>query len=330
MLFRSTSGWPTGPAQFGWGGKGEVTTIPKGPITSYYVKHLDVADPTAYRTVTLSLHVDDGAAVYLNGTEVARLNLPAGRITANTVASTYVSGAAETRWVDLTVPASLLRAGDNAVAVELHQADISNGDAIFDLSVVGRGSIEAVAPSSPAVTVTGTGISTAALSWTAATDYNTVIGYLVSRDGTPLAFTTDRTFSDAGLNSNTQYSYSVTAYDTSGNPSVSGTAVVTTGVTTSLVSSGDAWSYWSDGTTPAGWNQPGFNAATWPSGPSQLGWGGRGEVTSVPSGQITQYYVRHINVTNPAQYAALNLSVKRDDGIAVYVDRKSTRLNSSH
>ena len=139
--------------------------------------------------------------------------------------STYVSGGAETRWVDLTVPASLLRAGDNAVAVELHQADISNGDAIFDLSVVGRGSIEAVAPSSPAVTVTGTGISTAALSWTAATDYNTVIGYLVSRDGTPLAFTTDRTFSDAGLNSNTQYTYTVTAYDTSGNPSVPGTEI---------------------------------------------------------------------------------------------------------
>lgn len=315
-----TSGWPTGPAQFGWGGKGEVTAIPKGPITSYYVQHLDIVDPTEYRTVTLSLHLDDGAAVYLNGTEVARVNLPAGRITANTVASTYVSGAAESRWVDVSVPASLLRAGDNAVAVEVHQADINNGDAIFDLALVARGSIETVAPTAPALTVTDTGISTAALSWTEATDINTVIGYLISRDGTPLAFTTERTFSDAGLTSSTAYAYSVAAYDTSGNPSAPGVAVATTGVTSALISSGDSWAYRSDGTTPAGWNQPGFDASAWPSGPSQLGWGGRGEVTPVPSGQITQYYLRRVQVTNPAQYAALNLSVKRDDGIAVYVN----------
>ena len=165
-----TSAWPTGTAQFGWGAKGETTAIPKGPVTSYYVKHLNVADPSAFRTATLSLHVDDGAVVYVNGIEAARLNMPNGRITANTAASTYVSGLAESRWLDLAVPASMFRAGDNSIAVEVHQADINNGDAIFDLALVARGSIETVAPTAPVVTVTDTGISTAALSWTASTD----------------------------------------------------------------------------------------------------------------------------------------------------------------
>jgi hypothetical protein len=315
-----TSAWPTGSAQFGWGAKGETTAIPKGPITSYYVKHVNVADPSTFRTATLSLHVDDGAVVYVNGVEAARLNMPSGRITANTSASTYVSGLAEARWLDLAVPASMFRAGDNSIAVEVHQADINNGDAIFDLALVARGSIETVSPTTPAVSVTDTGISTAALSWTASTDANTVIGYLVQRDGSPLAFTSATTFADSGLASDTSYTYSVTAYDTSGNPSVPGSAAARTQITTALVSSGDAWSYLTNGTTPTGWNLPGFDATSWSTGPSQLGWGGRGEVTPIPSGQITQYFVRHIQVANPAQYSVLDLSVKRDDGIAVYVN----------
>ncbi|MFM7061411.1 MAG: fibrinogen-like YCDxxxxGGGW domain-containing protein [Actinomycetes bacterium] len=315
-----TSAWTTGPAQFGWGGKGEVTAIPKGPITSYYVKHIDVADPGAFRTVTLSMRVDDGAVVFINGVEAVRANMPSGRITANTVASSYVSGGSESRWIDYAIPASLLRAGDNSIAVEVHQADINNGDAIFDVALVGRGSIEAVAPTTPVVTVADTGISTVALTWTASADPNTVIGYLVRRNGVPIAFTTGLALGDSGLSPDTAYAYSVTAFDTSGNPSTPGTIDTRTKVKTALVLSGDSWSFRADGTTPEGWNQPGFDATSWASGPSQLGWGGRGELTPVPSGQITQYFVRHIQVTNPAQYAALTLSVKRDDGIAVSVN----------
>lgn len=316
----NTSTWATGAAQFGWGGKGETTAIPKGPITSYYVKHVDVADPSAFRTVTMSMRVDDGAMVFVNGVEVVRANMPSGRITANSVASSYVSGGSESRWIDYAIPASMLRAGDNSIAVEVHQADINNGDAIFDLALVGRGSIEAVAPTTPTVSLLDTGISTAALAWTASSDLNTVIGYLVRRDGVPIAFTTGLAFSDSGLSPDTSYSYSVTAFDTSGNPSTPATLAARTTVKTALVTSGDVWSFRSDGTTPPGWNQPGYDASSWTSGPSQLGWGGRGEITPVPSGQITQYFLRHIQVSNPAQYAALNLSVKRDDAIAVYVN----------
>ena len=46
--------------------------------TQYYVKHFTVDDPSQYQQLLLRLVRDDGAAVYLNGIEVRRDNLPAG------------------------------------------------------------------------------------------------------------------------------------------------------------------------------------------------------------------------------------------------------------
>ena len=61
--------------------------IPSGPITSYFVKHVNVPTPSLYSTVTVRLKRDDGAAVYVNGVEAVRDNLPGGPLTASTPAS---------------------------------------------------------------------------------------------------------------------------------------------------------------------------------------------------------------------------------------------------
>ena len=63
------------------------------------------------------------------------------------------------------------------------------------------------------------------LSWTASTDNIGVAGYIVRRDGTPIAFTPSTSFVDTGLAPGTTYTYDVTALDTSGNVSAPGTAV---------------------------------------------------------------------------------------------------------
>ncbi|MGZ6997003.1 MAG: OmpL47-type beta-barrel domain-containing protein [Acidimicrobiia bacterium] len=315
------SSWPTGSSQLGWGGKGESTTIAGTGTTSYFVRHVDVSDPSSYKTLTVRLKRDDGAAVYVNGTEVVRDNLPAGALTANTVAAGYTSGAAESTWYEFTVPATLLTAGTNTVAVELHQADAANGDGVFDLELVARGAAEANAPTAPVVSVAGTSATTATLSWTPSTDDSAVAGYLVRRNGAVVAFTASTTFADTGLTPSTGYSYDVRAMDNSGNVSPAGTAVTTTLANPALVKSGDVWSYRSDGTDPGtAWRQPGFDASSWASGPSQLGWGNRGEVTVVPSGQITQYFVHHFAVGDPSDEQQLQLRLKRDDAAAVYLN----------
>ncbi len=316
-----SSGWSTGASQLGWGSKGETTTIGSSPITDYFVKHVNIPSPSIYGTVTVRLKADDGAVVYINGVEAVRSNLPAGPLTASTLASSFISGNQETTWNEYQVPASMFANGDNTIAVELHQATAANNDGIFDLELVARTSTEANPPTTPAPSVSNVTYSAATVSWAPSTDDAAVIGYLVRRNGTPVAFTTSTSFIDSGLTPTTNYSYDVLAYDTSGNASAAGTVGTTTLGNPTIVKSGDTWSYLATNTDPGTtWRQPGFNASSWATGPSQLGWGGRGELTTVPTGTLTQYYVHHFNVADPGSIPQLKLRLKRDDGAAVYLN----------
>ena len=74
------SAWRTGPAELGFGDGDETTVIIRGALT-YYFRHdfdIDVVDSIA--ALQLDIRRDDGAIVYLNGTEVVRSNMPAGEV----------------------------------------------------------------------------------------------------------------------------------------------------------------------------------------------------------------------------------------------------------
>ena len=77
--------------------------------------------------------IDDGIAVYVNGTEVFRsASLPAGPLTTQTFTTSSVSD--ESVYLTDTVNlGGLLVAGNNSIAVELHQATIESSDVGFDL-----------------------------------------------------------------------------------------------------------------------------------------------------------------------------------------------------
>ena len=64
-----------------------------------------------------------------------------------------------------------------------------------------------------------TSSSTIALTWNATTDDVQVKGYNIYRDGQYIDNTSSTSFNDENLNSGTEYCYSVSAYDTSGNES---------------------------------------------------------------------------------------------------------------
>ena len=71
--------------------------------------------------LTLTTRADDGIAVYVNGTEVGRSNLPSGTLTSTTYAGSAPSTAtALASPVTFSVPPSLLVNGTNTVAVEVH------------------------------------------------------------------------------------------------------------------------------------------------------------------------------------------------------------------
>ena len=135
------SSWSSGLAELGYGDGGEITPVGYGSdannkyITTYFRKLFTVADPAAYGTLVLTLLRDDGAVVYLNGTEIRRDGLPGGEITYTTPANITVSGADETTFYPSNVSAALLVAGTNILAVEIHQVNGPSSDISFDLEL---------------------------------------------------------------------------------------------------------------------------------------------------------------------------------------------------
>ena len=49
-------------------------------ITTYFRKSFELTDAARFRSLSISLLVDDGAVAYLNGQEIARLNMPSGHV----------------------------------------------------------------------------------------------------------------------------------------------------------------------------------------------------------------------------------------------------------
>lgn len=133
--------WPEGETPFGYGDGHHATTIDFGDdpdekvISSYFRKRFDVPENLAPERLKLSLQRDDGAIVYLNGTEVYRSNMPGGPITPQTLASEAVGGEAEKRFFETMIPADALTAGRNVIAVEVHQVNPQSSDLNFDLEM---------------------------------------------------------------------------------------------------------------------------------------------------------------------------------------------------
>jgi hypothetical protein len=135
--------WPSGPAQLGYGDGDEATVLSYGSdpnnkrITCYFRRAFTVADPSRYAEVVLGLLRDDGAVVYLNGQEILRSNMTNGPLNYRTLALTAVGDAAEDTFYETNLPPSLLRAGANLLAVEVHQVNAQSSDVSFDLYLNG-------------------------------------------------------------------------------------------------------------------------------------------------------------------------------------------------
>jgi hypothetical protein len=135
--------WTKGAAPLGYGDDNIVTTVKSGPssnakhITTWFRHRFWVDDPARFLAVTVGLIRDDGAAVYLNGTEIFRSNLPTGTLTAATRASASVGGTDETTVFEATVDPKWFRVGTNVLAVEVHQYAPDSSDLRFALQLNG-------------------------------------------------------------------------------------------------------------------------------------------------------------------------------------------------
>lgn len=155
-------GWARGPAELGYGdtpdGRPEATVVGFGPdsnnkyITTYFRRFFNVDDPASFQSLTVRLMRDDGAVVYLNGTELFRDNMPGGTIEYTNLALNVVSTTDEFAFFTFPGNPSLLVPGINVLAVEIHQNIASSSDVSFDLELTGLGSPSANA--APLVSIT--------------------------------------------------------------------------------------------------------------------------------------------------------------------------------
>lgn len=327
------SGWSNGVAQIGFGDGDETTVIRQAGestganiVTYFFRKKFVVADPAAVTSLSLRLLRDDGGIVYLNGTEVFRSNLPEGPISSSTFA-TLVMEDSELRAT--RVNPALLTAGENVIAVEVHQANAISTDISFDLEL-----LPDLAPRAPKIVVTA---PTSAQSYVGPADVTTEVTVTDVDD----AIASVNFYLDDRLNGSVTtepytwefedlvgiHTITVTAVDSLGNTTTSAPVNLAIPGTVSLISTGAVWRYLDSGVDQGtAWRAVEFDDSAWPAGPGRFGTNDSGISTIVkirtPAGLplFTTYYRRLFEATNTGTITNLAFRVLRDDGCLAYLN----------
>ncbi|YCM46220.1 hypothetical protein V2O64_09330 [Verrucomicrobiaceae bacterium 227] len=138
------SAWQAATTEVGFGENDENTTLSaaeQGPeddrtTAIYFRKTFQLVEAAAVTDLVVKLNCDDGAVVFLNGSEIGRSNIAAGPVSYATLAA---NASPENVFVDLPVPSDqlpLLRNGENVIAVEVHQSSLTSSDLGFDLELL--------------------------------------------------------------------------------------------------------------------------------------------------------------------------------------------------
>jgi hypothetical protein len=139
------SSWAHDPATLGFGSFAPTTNIDVPPPTSdrprsaQFRRNFTVDDPSTLTDITLTTRADDGIALYLNGTELQRVNLPTGTLTPTTYATKApTTKTATTTPVTFTIPATALRTGTNTLAASVHVNYRATPDISYDLKLTAK------------------------------------------------------------------------------------------------------------------------------------------------------------------------------------------------
>lgn len=100
--------------------------------TAYFRKTFKIVNPSVVTGLTVRARINDGMVLYLNGVERKRVYMPDGTVSYSTLATMNVP---TTLWTNFLLSASGLVAGNNVLAVEVHQAAAGSVDLIMDMTV---------------------------------------------------------------------------------------------------------------------------------------------------------------------------------------------------
>ncbi|ARS42621.1 hypothetical protein CA265_24340 [Sphingobacteriaceae bacterium GW460-11-11-14-LB5] len=354
--FDDTS-WTTNTAAFGYSASNLTTTVSYGGnssakyITTYFRKKINVSDINNYAKFNASIKRDDGAIVYVNGTEVYRNNIAAGTVNYTTLASLGDDGASPQSF---TIPASAFVTGDNYIAVEVHQQSASSSDIFFDMEIKGEYKPSGIPPlliaSSPADDLTNVATSSN-ISLTFDQNVLKGTGNIILKNGGIVLQTIDVNSTAVSISGSV---VTINPADFPFNAAINlempkGVFLATSGSkpTDAIIDSktynfgvvsqqtepltffpfGTSWKYLDNGSNQSNlWTSINYNDLSWSGGPAPLGYASSGVLTTVGYGgnasskYATTYFRKTFSIHNPSQYLQITGRIKKDDGAIVYVN----------
>lgn len=125
--------WVAGTGGMGYGDGDDGTVVPTNTVSVYMRKTFTIVDTAAIATAVFCMDFDDGFVAYLNGTEIARSNMPV-----NFIYNTFATAAHEAQLYQgfqpsyFTIPAAaidtLFKPGNNVLCIETHNSSANNSD----------------------------------------------------------------------------------------------------------------------------------------------------------------------------------------------------------
>ncbi len=153
--FALDGSWLTGQASIGFGDNDDNTELAnmRNSYTSIYMRHtFTIEDASGIPdALVLNQYFDDGAIVWINGTEVLRYNMEDGEQTFDDEAL----GGREARWIPVAIqnPQAYFRTGENLVAIHAFNTSLNSSDTSADLELYSPGTEDeepgALLPPSP-------------------------------------------------------------------------------------------------------------------------------------------------------------------------------------
>jgi len=349
------SSWPSGAALF----EGKSGTVPDLPepvrtvltidstITAYYFRtHFAFAGNPGGARLRMRHIIDDGAVFYLNGAEIYRVGMSVGAVTISTLADRSVGNADYEGPVDL--PARSLVAGDNVLALEVHQASSTSSDATMGVQLISitsnplRTTIASVSPAPGAADVPpDSAIEIVLGDGTQKVEPGSIqlfvndqpVTFAVNKPaGSP--WTTIRYQPAQFLPENTPITVKLVFNDDATPPSVTTRefGFTTAPEITALVAIDDKqlWRYNDTGQDPGPmWKEPGFDDSSWKSG-AALFEGKKATVPALPEPVRTMltvatnktafYFRTHFTFTGDPAATQLKIRSIIDDGAVFYLN----------
>ena len=134
------STWESGTGILGYGDD-QDTQIEYGMdaqnknISAYFRHHFELTETSNITELEFEILIDDGAVVYMNGSEIARFNMPDGAVNENTEAIDVIGSNDETTYQQVRINPDNLLTGENIIAISIHQSSPTSSDLSFDLSL---------------------------------------------------------------------------------------------------------------------------------------------------------------------------------------------------